>query len=526
MNEQVPKKGKIKIEPDAYAKALIHVLRFASDALHEASWVEVYGWLVGKIETEGEEKIVHVYDAVPIHHGKDIEVTWDAAAYVRAAEFDEKLFQKSQDPENKDMEGMFIVGWYHSHPKLDFFLSNTDIQNHIGFQGPNPQSIAIVFDHSKIVPYKNLGFKIFRLDEANMDSKYHEVDFNKEDFTREVLGVIYLMQGIVENFQRKEIYAPEYGELPSYFTHLILPQSVPDIDRTPAIDLNVLFEKIFNGSQSMIEKFLGDSILSKIAQQINPALEEWFSSFIPYLTTSLNKWLLKLSEKLIVTNKLSLGSLYTLGMGIENYLKSLAKWMKEQLNTNGKFLYRSLKEHRDEIAKVLGDNTKAVEEIIQAKLMNQETKMKEQVSSIDGSIARIDEKIEENQGKITALEGTNQELAGNINGLKEVTETKIGSLNERMAGLEASLKGIEGLIEAKINEEMARLESQVQEKLESINGKVDDSINSMKESLMGELKAITETLARERESLENLTAAKAIKNMQKDLKNISDNLKP
>src|SRR5271157_1000316 len=202
MNEQQKEKKPEKkhpaviFEPEAYMKALLHVLRFASGTISKDSWVEVYGWLVGKLENEN---LVHVYDAVPIQHGKDVEVVFDAEAYVRAAEFDEQLYQKAE--ETPQMKGYFIVGWYHSHPGLDFFLSPTDVTNHVGFQGPNPQSIAIVFDHTKMVPHKQLGFKIFRLDEATPDSKYHEVDFDKTKFSKDVMNVVYLVQNIVERIE-------------------------------------------------------------------------------------------------------------------------------------------------------------------------------------------------------------------------------------------------------------------------------------------------------------------------------------
>ena len=50
---------------------------------------------------------------------------------------------------------------------------------------------------------------------------------------------------VFENIQKKEIYLPEYGEMPTFFTHLHLPQKVPEIEKVPPLELNVLFEKVF-----------------------------------------------------------------------------------------------------------------------------------------------------------------------------------------------------------------------------------------------------------------------------------------
>ena len=45
----------------------------------------------------------------------------------------------------------FFVGWYHSHPGLGFFYSDTDILNHIGYQDGNPLAIGLVFDHTQFL---------------------------------------------------------------------------------------------------------------------------------------------------------------------------------------------------------------------------------------------------------------------------------------------------------------------------------------------------------------------------------------
>ena len=65
---------------------------------------------------------------------------------------------------NEKMEkGEFIVGWIHSHPGLDIFLSGTDISTQLLYQQMDPRSVAIVVDPTKI-RHNFPGLKAFRVD--------------------------------------------------------------------------------------------------------------------------------------------------------------------------------------------------------------------------------------------------------------------------------------------------------------------------------------------------------------------------
>ncbi|MHA1269781.1 MAG: hypothetical protein ACTSPY_08365 [Candidatus Helarchaeota archaeon] len=168
------KKWKVILKSNAYKKILLHCTRFANYSIPKKEWKEVYGFLTGKFD--GEDVVC--YDAVPMTHGGAIEVEFNEQNYIEAAILNEKLVEKNQ----------FIVGWYHSHPGLNIFLSSTDIRNHIGYQGTNPKAIALVFDHTKLKG-GFLGFKIFVLDNPTSENTgYHTIDWVIPDLDEKIFA--------------------------------------------------------------------------------------------------------------------------------------------------------------------------------------------------------------------------------------------------------------------------------------------------------------------------------------------------
>nr|MDO8113322.1 hypothetical protein [Candidatus Sigynarchaeota archaeon] len=390
----------------------------------------------------------------------------------------------------------FIVGWYHSHPGLDFFLSPTDVSNHLGFQGPNPYSIAIVFDHTKIVPYKHLGFKIFRLDEATTESEYKEIDFDKSKFTKEVMDIIYQTQSIVERIQGNQLFTAEIGEVPSIFAHLMLPGATPTIEKTPPLDLDALFDKMLKSTEALIQKMLGTSIIGKLAAEMNPALEEWYSAFIPYVVSSLNKWLLTTAEKLVTTNKLTLGSIYTIAGAIEKSMKNVNEWTKAQL----------------------GDSERHLKKLVDGSSTKLATQVQEKLGAHEASIAKQLEALKEQVAK-------NEERSS-------VLASKIESLGAQLAAIHDLIGGMEARIQDKIQEQLTNINTRVDASFASLDQKlkdqVDKELSSFKTELQDignsfkkEMQNITSMLAHEKQELDELVASKSIKKMQEDLHKIS-----
>ena len=151
------------IQPKAYLKMLKHVLRFGSMAKKKSQFKECMGMLFGKLgDQKGTVRDVIVTDVAEFTHGGHIEVAFEDKDYVALAEINDSFASQG--------DGVFNVGWYHSHPGLSVFLSTVDVRNHLGFQTTNPSAIAIVWDHI-LLEDKNeegkqdIGFETFRLTE-------------------------------------------------------------------------------------------------------------------------------------------------------------------------------------------------------------------------------------------------------------------------------------------------------------------------------------------------------------------------
>jgi len=116
-------------------KIMLHTIQYSNPYLSKWRWKEVIGILGGKVIKNN----IIVTDSFAINHGGHYEVKFNNKNYILAAEINSKLYEHNE----------FFVGWYHSHPGLGFFYSDTDILNHIGYQDGNPLAIGLVFDHTQ-----------------------------------------------------------------------------------------------------------------------------------------------------------------------------------------------------------------------------------------------------------------------------------------------------------------------------------------------------------------------------------------
>ncbi len=190
------------IKSKAYVKMLLHVLRFGSDDLDKKLWREVMGVCVGKIENDQ----VTIHDAIPITHGKRVEVAYSENDYARVEMLQEKFPQ-----------GQFIVGWYHSHPGMGPFLSDVDKANHFYWQNVNPKAVALVFDHTLLAEEANDGFEIFRLTDMTQAHKsdFHGVKLMVEPPTDKSIYQNFIQ--IANNIHRSDPIMTEEGEIIDFF---------------------------------------------------------------------------------------------------------------------------------------------------------------------------------------------------------------------------------------------------------------------------------------------------------------------
>ena len=115
---------------------------------------EVAGLLIGR--EKGEELLVT--DAATGRQTGSLEhVTLDELVMARLTE----LLHSSG-------AGLYIVGWYHSHPGIGVFMSAIDCATQLNYQRLYPNSVALVIDPVEIIKSKVLtpsSMKFFRVEE-------------------------------------------------------------------------------------------------------------------------------------------------------------------------------------------------------------------------------------------------------------------------------------------------------------------------------------------------------------------------
>ncbi|MHA1231042.1 MAG: Mov34/MPN/PAD-1 family protein [Candidatus Helarchaeota archaeon] len=130
----------VKIKEKILKKIKNHALRG-----YQQDSSEVIGYLLGRFKNK----------SIEIH---DIVIPEQKTTNVHAEITDERaLVEYLQKNSNQNVH----VGWYHSHPNIGCFLSNTDISTQKYWQRVNYRMVAIVID-----PVKK-DIKAFRLNKKN-----------------------------------------------------------------------------------------------------------------------------------------------------------------------------------------------------------------------------------------------------------------------------------------------------------------------------------------------------------------------
>ncbi|MDW8084120.1 MAG: Mov34/MPN/PAD-1 family protein [Candidatus Caldarchaeum sp.] len=131
-----------------YPLALGKIIKHSTAVLNR----EVAGLLIGK----SAGKVLEIWDAMT---GEQ----YGTPAYVQ---LDELVMAKVAEDLSKAGKGLYIVGWYHSHPGLDVFLSPTDIDTQRRYQMLYSKAVALVIDpveYSRTQRISSLKFKVFQI---------------------------------------------------------------------------------------------------------------------------------------------------------------------------------------------------------------------------------------------------------------------------------------------------------------------------------------------------------------------------
>ncbi|OLS12734.1 MAG: 26S proteasome regulatory subunit N11 [Promethearchaeota archaeon CR_4] len=235
---------------------------------------------------------------IPISHGGSIEVTFSAEDYVAFSLVD-AAFAES---------GLFTIGWFHTHPGLDLFLSTVDVRNHLYWQTVNPLAIAIVFDHVHLQEEGNLGFKIFRLNDvqAGQRSDFHEVPSvikPPSDLNLYKEGI----KQLIDNLHMKMPVILEINEIPDVFGDLKIP------------------------GKNALQATIPDLNPSKIIESFKEGMASLGEDFMIPLSRFLVSWSQEISTKLVEGNGKILQAIAGLRELMNRGIQNIVNWFKYQV---------------------------------------------------------------------------------------------------------------------------------------------------------------------------------------------------
>jgi proteasome lid subunit RPN8/RPN11 len=177
----------------AFKEMLKYLSQYSSYNIPEEQWVESMGFLFCSVEDD----YYIIEDAVGMTSGTELDVNLSPMKFGNINEIE------------REHEG-FLGGWWHTHPNLSLFFSETDIKNQVFYQQNNPDGLGIVFDHT-LIDHDFLGFRIFRLLHQYSD-EVKEVPYRVLGFPEnglrdllELIGVqIEIIDSLVKEYAGKD----------------------------------------------------------------------------------------------------------------------------------------------------------------------------------------------------------------------------------------------------------------------------------------------------------------------------------
>ena len=183
---------RVRIYPLALGKVIKHTLITLNR--------EVAGLLVGKYLKK--QDVLEVWDAI----------TGEQKATSAFVYLEEEIMAVVAEWLMRERPGLYIVGWYHSHPGFDLFLSTIDIETQKRYQLMFPKAIAMVVDpvrYAQTRRLRDLKFKVFRL---NKKGEVVEVRVSLGIHRRKVIeSTIQGMETVDLRYIRREIDVEEAG---------------------------------------------------------------------------------------------------------------------------------------------------------------------------------------------------------------------------------------------------------------------------------------------------------------------------
>ncbi|MFO8020065.1 MAG: hypothetical protein R6U96_15680 [Promethearchaeia archaeon] len=177
----------------AFKEMVKFLSQYSSNKIPKEEWVESMGFLFCNVEDD----YYIIEDAVGMTSGTELDVNLSPMKFGNINEIE------------REHKG-FLGGWWHTHPNLSLFFSETDKKNQVFYQQNNPDGLGIVFDHT-MIDHDFLGFKIFRLlhqySEEVQEVPYQVLGFPEKGL-RESLNLLgtdeNIINSLVEEYAGKE----------------------------------------------------------------------------------------------------------------------------------------------------------------------------------------------------------------------------------------------------------------------------------------------------------------------------------
>lgn len=187
----------IQLTQSAYEQILIHMLQYGNKSLRKSE--EAMGLIYGIRAGEN----IEIRKTIPVKHGSTCEKPFTETDFIAFNEIDQKVLP----------DGLECFGYYSTHPKTGFYLSQNEIKNLLYFvnEKKNPYAIAVIGDHNQLEEKDNPGLKVFRLKDASKGTASDFEILSLKIESPKGLSLFKTTKMLIEQGQKHQPYVEEQG---------------------------------------------------------------------------------------------------------------------------------------------------------------------------------------------------------------------------------------------------------------------------------------------------------------------------